>query len=278
TLLFGEALIDVYPDRRMVAGAPLHVAAHLAVLGWDARLVSRVGDDQDGREILKLLRERGAGTSLVEVDPELPTGTVTITFDDDGDHSFTIHRPVAWDAIAGPDDLPHHDVLCYGSLAGRDSRSRAALLRLLAASTAPLRVMDVNLRPPDVLAEVVAAGVAAATLIKAGGDELEEVAMLAGCEPSPGGYFTANPRLEWLCITRGAAGAELLHRDGEHWIAEPPEVEVVDTVGAGDTLTAGLIDGLGRGRPPGEAIEEAVKLSTSVVTRRGGLPPPLRPR
>ena len=77
-ITYGEALIDEYPDRRVVAGAPLHVAAHLADLGWHATLISRVGDDTDGRWIVDTAAKHGVDTSLIEIDPVLPTGRVTI--------------------------------------------------------------------------------------------------------------------------------------------------------------------------------------------------------
>ena len=123
-LAYGEVLIDEYPDRRVVAGAPLHAAAHLASFGWAAAVVTRLGDDADGALIRRTAAAQGVDLSLVETDPELPTGTVTITFTGHGAHSFTIHRPAAWDAIAGPDPVPPHDVLHYGTLGMRSAKMK----------------------------------------------------------------------------------------------------------------------------------------------------------
>lgn len=125
---FGEVVIDCFPQESLVAGSPLHVAAHLEALGWSAILITRVGDDEDGERVLKLLHERGMDTSLIEIDPELPTGRVTIDLDDFG-HTFNIHRPAAWDRIDGPAELPRHDVFCFGSLIGRSEHSLATLRR-----------------------------------------------------------------------------------------------------------------------------------------------------
>jgi fructokinase len=151
--VFGEALIDVFPDQEVVAGAPLHVAVHLAARGWFTWLVTRVGDDVAGARIRDVLERYGVDASLIEVDPALPTGQVTVRFFGKS-HSFVIHRPAAWDAIAGPERLEPHDAFCYGTLAARDRRSRRTLERLLSISSAPLRVFDVNLRPPDIDPEV----------------------------------------------------------------------------------------------------------------------------
>ncbi|MDQ3785268.1 MAG: PfkB family carbohydrate kinase [Actinomycetota bacterium] len=275
-LVFGEALIDVYPDNRVVAGAPLHVAAHLAERGWHTRFVTRLGADPDGDRIRSSLERQGVDLSLVETDVGLPTGEVTITFDGP-EHSFTIHRPAAWDAIEGPQKLPAHDVFCYGSLAGRDARSREALRRLLDLSGAPLKAFDVNLRPPDVLPEVLMMGLRRATLLKLSGEEFDEVARLLGMAAEPGAYFDAAPELRWLCVTLGADGARLVRRAGGELSIGGPDVDVVDAVGAGDVFTAGLVGALAGGASDEEALESARDAAGVVLVQQGGLPRPPDP-
>jgi len=267
-LLFGEALIDEFPDRRVVAGAPLHIAAHLAAFGWEALAVARVGDDADGRAIRERLEQHGVDTSLLEVDPALPTGTVAITLQPDGGHSFEIRRPAAWDAVEGPAEIPPHDVLYFGSLALRDPRSRATLERLLAAGAT--RLVDANLRPPDYDAEHLRFAVTRADVFKASAEELPEVARLLQVSPDPRSLFAFGP--EWVCVTRGAAGAELHHRDGRSWEVPGEAVKVVDTVGAGDAFLAGLIDALTAGSDGGAALERAQRAAAAIVGQRGGFP------
>lgn len=273
-LIFGEALIDEYPDYRAVAGAPLHVAAHLAQRGFDAQLVTRIGRDADGDRIEALLEQYGVALALVERDATLPSGRVTIELAQGGRaHSFTIHGPAAWDAIQGPETVPAHDVLYFGSLAGRDERSRAALSRLLSASTAPLRVFDVNLRPPEIVPAVLGMGLAGATLLKLSDDELAATAGALGFAAEPSAYFAAASDLQRICITRGPEGAELFEREGRQWRVGATAVEVVDTVGAGDAFTAGLIDALARGLDEQAALETARDNAAAVLRQRGGLPP-----
>lgn len=268
-IAFGEALIDCFPDRRVVAGAPLHVAVHLAALGWRSALVTRLGGDEDGAEIRRVLEERGVETEWVETDPRLPTGRVTIAMSGTC-HRFAIGRPAAWDAIEGPARLPPHDAFVFGSLAARDARSAGTLRRLLAS--AGTRVFDVNLRPPDVPADFVREGLQAADVLKLNEDEEGTVAGLAGIDAEPAAWFRAARRLRFLCRTLGERGAALHARDGRSWTVEGPRFEVVDTVGAGDAFTAGLADGLTRGRPPQEALAHAQALATRIVQQRGGLP------
>jgi len=267
-LLFGEALIDEFPDGRVVAGAPLHIAAHLAAFGWEALAVARVGDDADGRAIRERLERHGVGTGLLEVDPVLPTGTAAITLHPGGGHSFTIRHPVAWDAVTGPKVIAPHDVLYFGTLALRDPRSRATLSRLLPA--AALRLVDANLRPPDYDAARVRFAVTHADVFKASAAELPELARLLQVSPDPRALFAFGP--EWVCVTRGAHGAELHHRDGRRWEAPGAPVEVVDTVGAGDAFLAGLIDGLMTAGDGAAALDRAQRTAAAIVGQRGGFP------
>jgi len=270
---FGEALIDCFPDRRVVAGAPLHVAVHLARLGWRASLATRVGDDEDGRRIHGTLERFGVDTALVETDPLLATGTVRIELGGGDGPRFGIGRPAAWDAIVGPAQLPEADAFVYGTLAARDPRSAATLRRLLAEPFRGLRVLDVNLRPPDYSEESVRMTLEAADVLKLNGEELEAVAGLLGFEPRPADYFSFAPRLRWLCVTLGEQGARLHARDGGAWtVAAPETATVVDTVGAGDAFTAGLVDGLARGAEPEDVFEAARTLAGEAVGHRGGLP------
>jgi len=267
-LACGEALIDEFPGRRMVAGAPLHVAAHLASLGWEAGVVARLGDDADGRAIRERLEQAGVGTSLLEVDPVLPTGTVAVTLDPQGSPTFEIRGPAAWDALTGPAAPPPHDVLYFGSLALRDPRCRAAVERLLAAGA--VRLVDANLRPPDYDAGRVRFCVTHADVFKMSSGELPEVTGLLKVAADPRALFPLGP--EWVCLTRGAAGAELHHRDGGRWEVPGEPVAVVDTVGAGDAFLAGLIDGLMATGDGAVALRRAQQAATAIVRQRGGFP------
>lgn len=271
-LSFGETVIDVYPDRRVVAGSPLHLAAHLAVRGWEVELATRVGNDPEGAAVRRTMARYGISQAFVETDDVLPTGTVTIHLLAGG-HSFTIHKPAAWDALTMAGPLPSAHVLCYGTLIGRSPRSRAALLRLLDGARFPMRVLDVNLRPPDVDSETVRSGLGAATVVKVGGDELEGMTKIVGLPPEPAALFEVAPDLEWIALTHGPEGAELLHAAGARWRLDAPRVALVDAVGAGDAFTAGLVDALGRGATGEVALASAVSAAGTILGQRGGLPP-----
>src|SRR6188768_4061099 len=119
-LAVGEVLWDLLPAGKQLGGAPANFAHHCRSLGADARLVTRVGDDDLGREVLERFRLLGLPLETVQIDPELPTGTVDVALAADGQPRFTIRENVAWDRIAAGDDLlaqaERSDAICFGSL------------------------------------------------------------------------------------------------------------------------------------------------------------------
>jgi len=268
-LSFGESVVDVYPDSRVVAGSPVHVAAHLATMGWSVTLATRIGQDPDAGRIRAVLRRYGISEIAVESDPLLPTGSVTITFEGDS-HSFHIHKPAAWDSLELL-EIPNADVAVFGSLIGRSPVARSALERLLEEDFA-VRVFDVNLRLPDVHAEVIRRGLKAASIVKVSDDELVEVAQIISEPAEARSLFDYGQDLEWLAVTKGARGAGLWHRSGPSWSHPAGRPMVTDTVGAGDAFTAGLVNGLWRGISGDEALAKAAAAAESILGQRGGLP------
>jgi fructokinase len=268
-LSFGESVVDIYPDDTVVAGSPVHLAAHLARRGWEVTLATRLGDDPHAAEIREVLRRYGISEVAVESDPLLPTGSVTINFGGEG-HSFHIHNPAAWDSLELL-EIPPADVALFGSLIGRSPVARSALVRLLTQDFA-MRVFDVNLRPPDVHVETIRRGLEAATVVKVSAEELSEVARTIEVPAEARSLFENCADLEWLAVTLGARGAELWHRSGRSWSHSAVREKVIDTVGAGDAFAAGLVHGLWQGVSGDEALAMAVGVAESILGQRGGLP------
>lgn len=285
-LSVGEVLWDLLPGGAQLGGAPANFVVHAQALGADARLVSRVGDDDLGREALRRLGERGVDLSGVGVDAALPTGRVTVDVAADGQPRFTILEDVAWDAIAaGPEVLAvaaRADVVCFGSLAQRDPRSRKAIRDCLrAVRPGTLRVFDINLRAPFYSADVVEESLRMADVLKLNETELPVLAAQFGLVGTPEAQLEALAArfgIRIVALTLGAAGSRLL-RDGE-WHSEPGRsVSVVDAVGAGDSYTAALVLGLLRGGPDSGILRRATDIAAYVCTQAGAtpeLPPGLR--
>jgi fructokinase len=247
----GEVLWDLLPGGRQLGGAPANFAYHARALGADARIISRVGNDANGRDILEQLRKLGVPTDCIELDPDAPTGTVSVEVASDGQPRFTIHENVAWDRItgeaAGRQAVAEADAVCFGTLAQRSETSRRAIRALLqTASPESLRTLDVNLRQHFYSPELIAESLALANVLKVNDAELPRLAEmfgLTGDARSQISQLVGRHQLRAVALTRGGRGS-LLFADGR-WSDHPgTPTTVVDTVGAGDSFTAAMTLGL----------------------------------
>jgi fructokinase len=272
-LCVGELLWDSLPTGLFLGGAPFNVAGHLVANGVRAAIVSRVGVDRLGEEALRRARRLGVGTDLVQVDPVRSTGFVTATFDADGNPSYEILENVAWDAIALTDALVARvnaaRAIVFGSLAQRSEITRTTIQRLLGLRT--LKVFDVNLRPPHEDQDVVRALLERSDVVKLNGDELRQLARwfdLPAAERDAAAALSRSFACPVVVVTRGREGAGLW-REGE-WLEHPGfEVQVRDTVGAGDAFLAALLAGLLKRRPSAEILEGANRAGATVATKVG---------
>ena len=244
---FGEVLWDLLPQGRFLGGAPLNVAYHLRRLGHAPRLVSAVGSGELGTEALARIERAGLATDAIRRHDTLPTGSVEVRLDAQGQATYQIHRPVAWDEIA---TLPAAGgtsaaALVFGSLALRSMANRQTLRAWLRASSG-LKVCDLNLRPPfDAVGELTEF-IQGCALLKVNGDEARTLAPTelkeAGVERHAE-HLAMKYACTMVCVTLGGDGA-FLWREGRSYRAASPAVQVKDTIGAGDAFTAALLDGI----------------------------------
>jgi fructokinase len=281
--VIGEALWDSLPKGLFLGGAPANVACHLRELGRSPTVVSRVGDDELGREVLRRLTKRGLSTDLIQVDTtNTPTGFVVVTMDGSMP-SYDIVQPSAWDAMEPTEQLvtaATGAVVVYGSLAQRDARSRAAIGA--AAAVASKRVFDINLRPPFIDPAMCVEHAKQCWLLKLNDDELPEMYNWCGLDGLDGSdpaqviamACAVRDALECdnLCVTRGGDGALLVASSGA--VAQHPgfDVTAVDTVGAGDSFLATLLDSLLGGATASASLERACRVGAFVATQQGATP------
>jgi fructokinase len=267
--IFGEVLFDHFPDdRRVLGGAPFNVAWHLRAFGELPLLVSRIGNDPDGAAVVDAMDDWDMQRGGLQTDPQLPTGRVQVSIED-GEPSYEIVHPSAWDAIEPQGSDASCALLYHGTLALRDDRARRAW-RQLRRSQPETVFVDVNLRPPWWRRDAVLEAIAGAHWVKLNRNELDELA--PGGDPADrrARSFLARHGLSGLVMTDGAHGAGILTAAGEHWEARPDaHTPVVDTVGAGDALAAVVILGLLRHWPLGATLERAQSFASAIVGRRG---------
>jgi fructokinase len=242
-------------------------------------IVSAVGDDRPGREILEELGRRGLERSGIAVVSGVPTGTVTVALDAGGIPRYTIHEEVAWDVIpwtAGLGDLAARaDAVCFGSLAQRSPVSRATIGAFLDA-TGPdcLRVLDLNLRQAYFSRETVHGLLGRATVLKLNDEELGIVSRMLGLPGSESqalaGLLEAYP-LSLIALTKGPAGSRLFGRGVDLSTPGRP-VATADTVGAGDAFTAALVAGMLKRKGWEEIGDRANRVAAFVCSRKGAWP------
>jgi fructokinase len=275
----GEILWDLLPAGRQVGGAPSNVAWHAAQLGLWSVVVSAVGDDEPGRELLVHLDRMGIDRSYVAIDPDHPTGTAGVVLDGAGNSTFTITEGVAWDHIGLYAGLPHlavqADAVCVGTLAQRCEASRQTIQAFLAATRRDcLRIYDVNLRQHWFNHTILHRTLTACQVVKLNEQEWPQVARLLELpDDLRSGAMAMRRRydLRLLAVTRGAEGSVLCDSEGLH---DHPGVgvRVVDTIGAGDAFTAALGVGLLRGLPLAKLHELAARTAAYVCTQSGATP------
>jgi len=273
----GELLWDCFSDSRRPGGAPANVAYQAGQLGCRGVICSRVGIDAAGDEIVQFLDQHGLQTEFVQRDPVRPTGKVTVDATDSGSPKYTIHENVAWDALAF--DVRTEQLMqvahavCFGTLAQRCETSRNSIQRCLSAVSADcLVVYDVNLRQDWFEKSWIENSLQLADVVKLNHEEAEALAgQLSMGEKQFARQALDRYGLELVCITRAEQGCFLISRD-ETIDVGGIDVEVADTVGAGDAFTAALIAARLENWPLSTTARFANEIGALVATRAGAMP------
>ena len=273
----GEILWDILPSGRQLGGAPANFACHAHALGARSRVISRVGQDPPGEEILRRLQALGLPIADIQVDPSAPTGTVSVELSADGQPRFTIHEDVAWDRLALEKTalaaVAEADAVSFGTLAQRREPARGTIQALLAAvRPGALRILDINLRQHYYSRDIIETSLRLANIVKFNDSELAEMLGLRGTVRRQVEQLARRHAQRLVCLTRGSQGS-LLYSDGQ-WADDPGQPVVVkDTVGAGDAFTAALGMGMLAGKPLDAINRRANQVAHYVCSCEGATPP-----
>lgn len=276
----GEALWDVLPEGKKIGGAPANFAYHVSQFGLPSCVVSAVGADPLGQEIVENFTSKGLNQQIAEV--PYPTGTVQVEIDPAGVPQYEIKENVAWDNIpytALLESLAERTkAVCFGSLAQRNVVSRNTINRFLDAmpqTNDSLVVFDVNLRQGFYTKEILCNSMKRCNILKINDEELVTVSRMFGY---PGidlqdkcWILLGKYNLKMLILTCGINGSYVF-TPGNVSFQPTPKVEVADTVGAGDSFTAAFISSILKGKSVAEAHALAVRTSAFVCTKKGAMP------
>lgn len=276
----GELLWDMLPGGKKIGGAPANFAYHVSQFGIPATVVSAVGCDELGDELMQELSQKPMGVFVDKVNH--PTGTVAVELAGKGMPTYDIKQDVAWDNIPFTPELEalakRTQAVCFGSLAQRSDVSRSTIQKFISAmpdEPGRLKIFDINLRQGYHTPQIIEKSLEVCNVLKINDEELEILGRMFDL-PECGTKEICRTLLERysldiLVLTCGANGSWLFTPDAVSF-KPTPKVEVADTVGAGDSFTAAFTAAILGGKTIDEAHELAVKLSAFVCTQHGAMP------
>lgn len=275
---FGEVLWDLLPEGARIGGAPLNVCYHLNRANIKSSIVSQIGRDELGKQLLAEVKDLAVDTRFLVQSDTYPTSTVEVSLDEKGSPKYTIVEDIAWDFIAYEElvanEIAEADVFVFGSLVARNDLSYETLLGYVNRSK--YAVMDINLRAPFYSKERIFSLLNYVTLLKINDEEIE---MLAGwleienAEEIHACQYLMDkfPKLKEIILTKGSRGALYFSATHVESIGVY-EVKVKDTIGAGDSFLAGFLAQRLKGASVAEALDQAALVSAFVASQSGANP------
>ena len=274
---FGEILWDIFPDGKRIGGAPFNVSYNLTKMGIDSHMISRIGDDELGKELLEVTTSRKINPTGLQLDNEYATGTVIATFDEDNDAIYDIVNNVAWDNIQLTEKdlnfVKEAKAFVFGSLATRNKVSRETLFSLMENAT--FNVFDINLRPPFIDQKVIKEILHHTHLAKFNKAELRMVLEFIDKEYTNEAdsikYVQDYFKLDEIIVSKGSKGA-IYYKKDEHYQFPAVEITINDTVGSGDSFLAGFLTKRINNKNPFETMEYATALGAFITSSKGACP------
>ncbi|MBU2881304.1 carbohydrate kinase [Psychrosphaera sp. B3R10] len=274
---FGEVLWDCFDTGKRLGGAPLNMCVRINSLGIKADMISAVGNDVLGNELLSEIKDKNVSCDYIAINDNKKTSTVEVTLDSSGSASYNIVADVAWDNIELTtsllDKVAASDVFVFGSLIGRSTTSLSTLKSLI--DVANFKVFDVNLRAPHYQLDTLIELMTQADFIKLNDDELYEIAKAMGCKyhslEQNLAFIAQQTNTNYLCVTKGSHGA-LLTVKGANYYNSGYLISVVDTVGAGDSFLGSLIYQLCNTDNAQYAVDFACAVGAMVAQNHGATP------
>lgn len=274
---FGETLWDFLPEGKLPGGAPVNVAYHLKQLGKNPAVITRIGNDEPGKELRKVFESKNIDTRFFQVDEEHSTGKVFATLRENNEVEYEIVQPVAWDFIQSNTEVEQlvgaADYFVFGSLASRNIKSRNSLFHCL--ELAKTKVLDINLRPPHFTRQRVEELLQHADMLKF---NLAELHLIAGWfsgdlngEEEKIELLSKQFQIKTIIVTKGGDGA-MVFMNGGFYYHPGYKVKVADTIGSGDSFLAAMISRLMDGASPEEALDFASVLGAFIASCSGACP------
>jgi len=275
----GEILWDMLPSGKVIGGAPANFAYHAQELGESSIVVSCVGNDELGREIISSLEKKDMPTEFLYIDKSHPTGVVSARINKEGKPSYLIQEEVAWDYIPTTTLMRElafkSAAVCFGTAAQRSQLSRMTIQTFVGLMEQDsIRVFDINLRQNFYSQDVIETSLSLANVLKLNVNELSVVKKLLrlnGDEKKILNELSRKYSLNLIALTRGREGS-ILFTEGKTSNHEGHKINVEDTVGAGDAFVAGLVTGMLRGYELDDLHNKANRVASYICSKHGATP------
>ena len=274
---FGEILWDKLPSGKVPGGAPLNFAYRLNSFQNSVSIVSMVGDDALGKELIEFLKVSSLDTENIQISNIYKTGEVNISIDKNGIADYDILKPVAWDNILLNSKnialIKNSSIFVFGSLICRNKTSRKTLKELL--KIAPLKLFDINLRSPYYNMDLIEELMISSDFIKFNYEEIEEICTLyikkKGTLENMIETISEKTKTKNICVTMGEKGA-CYYTNNSFYYQDGFKINVLDTVGAGDSFLATLVEGILNKTKPQEILKKACAVAALVASKEGATP------
>ena len=274
---FGEILWDIFPNYKVIGGAPLNLILRMKSFGHNCNIISNVGNDKNGNDILKYLSINKISIDTISVSKKYPTGLVDIKFENKSDVKYSIKYPVAWDFIKNSrlveKIVKNCDLFFFGSLSSRSETSASCLNKLL--EIAKYKIFDVNLRPPHFKIENIVRLMNKSNFIKFNEEEINLICHELGFKSTiienKISFISSFSKTKNICVSKGRQGA-ILYTNNKYYYNKGFRVNTKDTVGSGDSFLAMLISELKKGVDPMLSLTRACAIGAIVSTREGANP------
>ncbi|SIP86839.1 fructokinase [Chryseobacterium sp. RU37D] len=274
---FGEVLWDIFPEGSKAGGAPFNAAYNIHKMGIDAKMLSRIGNDELGKKLLDQIKEWGITTNYIQRDEKHDTSTVIAKIDEHNEASYEIINHVAWDYIELLDEhkrlVSNAEAFVFGSLAARNPKTRETLLKLL--EYAKLKIFDVNFRPPFIDIELIKTLLHKADIVKMNKAEMRQIMMFLGeeykSEDESAAFIQQHFKINEIVLTKGSKGARYFVGNQNYGFTAVP-VTIADTVGSGDAFLSGFISKRIKNEKPEDIMKQAVSLGGFITSKSGACP------
>jgi len=277
-LAYGEILWDILPDKRILGGAPFNFVFRTNTLGDNGLIVSSLGNDNLGEQARAQVRALGVDTSLLQKTDNAPTGTVEVTFDENHMPDYVINPNAAYDFIQSTETLIQAAIeaecICFGTLIQRAPKSRQTLRAVLNNASNAVKFLDINLRKKCYTKETI---LYKANILKLNDDEALMLRDMLGLFAESSTAFCRSMinlfKLDYVLITFGEFGALAQSAFSEEIYVPGYEIDVADSVGAGDAFSAAFVHHILSGHSLQTACEYSNAMGALAAMTHGGTAP-----